>query len=639
MNKIHIFTILFLLLLSIFNKSFAEPISSNELNNDNTTFFSFTWTIKSITDWDTIYAYTWTNIDDSFKIRLLGFDTPEKYLFSIKDYKFYWCWLSASHFAEKNIIIWKEYSFYSDTLAKDEDDYWRKLRFLNLNNWDITWTWTYWYKILDEWLANFYKYENHSFTWIYESIDNDNKILHKWMYNEFCVNQDEYIKENFSRNWWWEIENIIDKTLKSKTNFHYQLQNANYDELKTLTWSIIFLEIDDALLTAEEIWNLKNNWNILIAYLSVWEAEPRRDYWDDSWIDDNWNITDLAPSWLWEKNPNWDSYKVRYWEDWWKNIVYKRIDDIKNNWYDWILLDVVDSYYYWQYEVDDKVIDADEQMVNFIWDIRNYLWDYLAIIPNWWLPLVEKEWYLDLINWILTESIFSENNTERSLDDKNWQSQYLDQVLNSWSWKIVMDIDYIDPSNSSLICDYYSFIDNKWYMWAIYELWLDSFEKYKCEINICTESNWTCSSSCSWIWQKIWVCQWWIVKTWSCSNSCWGWGWWYYRPPTIKKIFTIDNFNKNLYYLNTNNNYKIIQYKDSKYNTIMEKIWIIILNKDFYKYEKKILINELNDLWTFLYKYRENKLAKDEINNSKIELKKSIDKFIKDYNIAKKRQR
>jgi len=101
----------------------------------------------------------------------------------------------------------------------------------------------------------------------------------------------------------------------------------------------------------------------------------------------------------------------------------------------------------------------------------------------------------------------------------------------------------------------------------------------------------------------------------------------------------MNDFEKNIYYLNIHNKYQIIQYKNSKYNSIIEKISKIIINKKFYNYEKKILIKELNDLWENLYKYKENKFTQNEKNNFKIDLKKSINKFIKDFNIAKNKKR
>ncbi len=630
-----------------FLKNFS--INNNSTNytpkiTNNTTQFSFTWTLTSIIDWDTIKVYTWTNINNPFKIRLLWFDTPEKYLFNIKDYKYYWCWITASNFAEKKLKIWKIYNFFSDNLAKKEDKYWRKLRFLQLSTWSLTSSWTYWYQILKQWLANYYKYENHSFTWIYQKIDNENKLLQKWMYNSFCKAQNNYIKTNWKRKW-WEINKIIEQVLKSKHNFHYQLQKANFDKLKTLKDTIIFLEIDDINLTPEQVNELKNNWNILIWYVSIWEAETWRDYWNKNWINSNWNLTSKAPSWLWKKNPNWNSYKVKFWENWWKNIVFKRIDKIKNAWYDGILMDVVDVYDYWQNQVpnDKKVTDADDKMVQFIKEIREHLWNYLAIIPNQWFELVEKPWYLNLINWFLTESVFSSNNKERKEEDKNWQTQYLDQV--TWAWKIVMDIDYIPSSKNDLVCKYYDYVKNKWYLWADYKLALDSFDKITCkntnlkpDIPSCKKENWTCTSSCWWTWQKIWTCQWWLVENWSCGWSCgWGGWWWshiYKRVIQLKKKNKSNNnsikhkilFSKIL--LN-NLKYKLIGYFKTKW-LLKDSIISIINNKINYFYWKEynttnklLLKNDIYNILKYYWNIKTKNTNNIDINTKTIKLNKT----------------
>ena len=83
MKKILFWFLLFFLV----SFSYAQPI------------FDFTWTVTKITDGDTIYVSTWW---DTFKVRILWIDTPEKYIFwGVKNYKYYWCGVSASHFAEK----------------------------------------------------------------------------------------------------------------------------------------------------------------------------------------------------------------------------------------------------------------------------------------------------------------------------------------------------------------------------------------------------------------------------------------------------------------------------------------------------------------------------------------------------------
>ncbi len=484
MKKILFLFTLFLL----FSFSYAQPI------------FDFTWTVTKIIDGDTVYASTWWT---AFKVRILWMDTPEKYLFWwIKDYKYYWCWVSASHFAVEKLVKWKKYWFYKDSLAKSVGKYWRKLRFINLwNENSLTYTWTYWYSILKQWLANFYKYENQTFSWIYKQIDDENKIAWKWMYNPFCKAQDKYVKKNWHRSWSWEIQNIIDKTLLSKKNFHYQLQNAKFNQLKNLSWTIIFVDPEDSKLTWWQLWQLKQNGNIIIAYLSIWEAENYRAYWNNNWKTN-------SPSWLGEENPSWTwSYYVKYRLTWWQNIVFNEIDKIKNIWYDWVVLDTLDTYSYRMW--NGTWNDYDQKMVDFVWKIRKHLWDYLAIIPNGWLQLVENTWYLDLINWQLTEDLFSYKNKERTDTDKKWQLQYLNKVKQAW--KQVFDIDYISWDNN-LVCKYYDFIKEKEFLGADYKLWLDSFDKIKCKKKL----NFTIPS---WKWLWVWKTSFSNVLNWKMSRK------------------------------------------------------------------------------------------------------------------------
>jgi len=592
------------------------------------TTFDFNGNITKITDWDTIYVSTWWT---NFKVRILWIDTPESYLFWwIKKYKFYWCWISASNYAKKNLKIWKNYNFYKDNLAKNIDKYWRKLRFLKIGTWILTDSKTYWYNILKQWLANFYKYENQTFSWVYKKIDDENKILWKWMYNIFCKTQDQYIKQNWKRNWWGEINTIIDETLKSKTNFHYQLQKANFNDLKNLTWTVIFLSPEDINLTTEQVNELKNNWNILIAYLSIWEAETYQNYWDSSWIDSNWKLTNKAPNWLWEKNPNWDSYKVKYWLTWWQNIIFNQIKNIKNKWYDWILLDTVDTYWYWSWY--KWVSDADKKMINFIWKIRNYLWDYLAIIPNWWLPLVKKTWYLDLINGQLTESLFSYKNKERTQNDKDWQLQYLNKVKQAW--KQVFDIDYI-KDNNDLVCKYYDFIKGKEFLGDVYPLWLDSFQKIRCkkETNLKLATQWTWKLNTRNINKKIY--HWWTTfKAPTCKNTqlickqvwinfrlyekdwviCQNWNLWKKCNDKDIEIVINNNLTKNSYYIKIWT-LKILQIQNSKYNKLFKKIWKYIISKNFSLENKQKLINIINKIEKLLNIYSLNKTIKEKLIN------------------------
>jgi cysteinyl-tRNA synthetase len=74
--------------------------------------------------------------------------------------------------------------------------------------------------------------------------------------------------------------------------------------------------------TTSQIQLLKDNNTIPIAYFSIGEAEDYRYYWKKNW-------RNAPPAWLGEENPNWEgNYKVRYWQEGWKAIVFDYLDKI-----------------------------------------------------------------------------------------------------------------------------------------------------------------------------------------------------------------------------------------------------------------------------------------------------------------------
>jgi cysteinyl-tRNA synthetase len=85
---------------------------------------------------------------------------------------------------------------------------------------------------------------------------------------------------------------------------------------------------------------------LVIAYMSIGEAEDYRYYWRSEWEKD-------PPSWLAEENPDWPgNYKVRYWEEDWQEIIYggegsylRRILDAG---FDGVYLDIVDAFEYFE---------------------------------------------------------------------------------------------------------------------------------------------------------------------------------------------------------------------------------------------------------------------------------------------------
>ncbi|WMW25700.1 endo alpha-1,4 polygalactosaminidase [Methanolobus sediminis] len=130
----------------------------------------------------------------------------------------------------------------------------------------------------------------------------------------------------------------------SKEEFLQSLRGTDYDVI------LIDLFYDDVSLTSDDIASLKTKSNggsrLVIAYMSIGEAEDYRYYWDDSW-------SVGSPDWLEAENPYWEgNYKVRYWEEEWQNVIYGNedayLDMILNVGFDGVYLDIIDAFEYFE---------------------------------------------------------------------------------------------------------------------------------------------------------------------------------------------------------------------------------------------------------------------------------------------------
>ncbi|MBU0595151.1 endo alpha-1,4 polygalactosaminidase [Candidatus Bipolaricaulota bacterium] len=77
---------------------------------------------------------------------------------------------------------------------------------------------------------------------------------------------------------------------------------------------------------------------LVLAYLSIGEAEDYRTYWLPEWASD-------PPHWLEAESPEWPgNYLVRYWEAAWQEIVFAELDAILAAGFDGVYLDKIDAY-------------------------------------------------------------------------------------------------------------------------------------------------------------------------------------------------------------------------------------------------------------------------------------------------------
>ncbi|MHA1148735.1 MAG: MJ1477/TM1410 family putative glycoside hydrolase [Promethearchaeota archaeon] len=216
---------------------------------------------------------------------------------------------------------------------------------------------------------------------------------------------------------------------------------------------------------------------LLLAYISIGEAEDYRYYWQQTWDADGNGIPDgSAPDWLDNENPEWEgNYKVRFWKKGWKDIIFDYLDRILIAGFDGIYMDIIDAYEYYE----ETIAHSDWLMIDFVGNISNYVKtqsgsDFL-VFPQNGDELVKNETYLSYIDGIGREDLFYNDNDKT---DNDWREQginNLNRVLEDN--KAVLVTDY--PTEMDKIYDFYTkTIEDCGYLAYAAERDLDNLKEY-----------------------------------------------------------------------------------------------------------------------------------------------------------------
>lgn len=151
------------------------------------------------------------------------------------------------------------------------------------------------------------------------------------------------------------------------------------------------VDIDPDGFTPNDIFNMKNSDKIVIAYISIGEAEEYRYYWDPN------------ADYLLEENPDWpECWYVDYSSKEWQNLIINEyIPQIKEKGFDGLYLDTVDTYHFEErYPACTK-----EHMIDFIKNISSvHRSSEFYIIPQNGLEIAPE--IADYINGIGVEEIY-----------------------------------------------------------------------------------------------------------------------------------------------------------------------------------------------------------------------------------------
>lgn len=144
-----------------------------------------------------------------------------------------------------------------------------------------------------------------------------------------------------------ELDERID--LASASSWGYQLQAIEPTVLAATPYDVLVIDYSsDGIepIAADDLAALKHKLDgqrrIVLAYLSVGEAEDYRFYWNARWAA-------KPPTWLGRENIDWPgNYAVRYWDRDWQGLIYggpgAYLDRIVAAGFDGVYLDRVDAF-------------------------------------------------------------------------------------------------------------------------------------------------------------------------------------------------------------------------------------------------------------------------------------------------------
>jgi len=157
--------------------------------------------------------------------------------------------------------------------------------------------------------------------------------------------------------------------LAAVNDFLYQLQDLDLTAIGNTAYDLVVMDYsadgsEAGEFSADQIAALKHSpggEKIVLAYMSIGEAENYRFYWQDGWTPGN-------PAWLDGENPDWPgNYKVHYWDPAWQAIIFDYTDRLLDAGFDGAYLDIVDAY---EYYAEQGRATAAQEMADFVAAIR-----------------------------------------------------------------------------------------------------------------------------------------------------------------------------------------------------------------------------------------------------------------------------
>jgi len=249
--------------------------------------------------------------------------------------------------------------------------------------------------------------------------------------------------------------------LASVKTWGYQLQRVNTKAVAASDFDLMVIDYskdgsDEQAFTPGDVARMKvkpdGSKRLVIAYMSIGEAESYRYYWDPSWAA-------AKPAWLLSENPDWkENFSVCYWDPGWQQTICgvptAYLDKIIAAGFDGVYLDKCDVFEDLQARNQDVAgtrSDLQGDMIAFIGRLSKYAKaknpGFAVIMQNAEL-LLEQEPLLDVIDGVAKESLlYGEPGPEKpnDQDEIKTASELLDIAKNVG--RTVFVVEYLnDPA-------------------------------------------------------------------------------------------------------------------------------------------------------------------------------------------------
>ncbi len=247
----------------------------------------------------------------------------------------------------------------------------------------------------------------------------------------------------------WLDAELGNRPLTRARSWHYQLDKVDVDALSRVQADVLVTDAGGVRgrepLSATAVDRLKINPDrrarIVLAYLSIGEAEEFRYYFDPAW-------KAAPPSWLGPENCAWpEAHKVRFWQDEWRDIAYRGarsyLARVIEAGFDGVYLDRVDIYGQWETERPTARADMIAFVIDLAETARRTKPGFL-VLPQNADDLLDDRAYRRAIDGLGREDLLygvhgtGKRNTEAEIVHAERRLARL-----RWSWKPVLAVEYL----------------------------------------------------------------------------------------------------------------------------------------------------------------------------------------------------